>query len=479
MKRFINSASYYAWYLLVLLLPISSMPIVAKILGSSSVASPSIIFLGILVIIWFIPKLFSGIVFPKDVIPFLFFILCAIASTLLSWWLNIPPYKGIAIIKTNIQAVFTLAIGAGFYIISSTFVKDEAALRTTYKLINWSGLVMLAWGAMQAISWFGYNRYPAWMFDLQGIISSRVLYRQRINAFAIEPSWWAHMLNVVYIPIWLASTVKKISYHSFRIGILTFENILLVGSVIGLILTFSRVGLLGFLFMITFLLLGLHRPITGKIKSHIKKITKENNENAEKILVPLIIFTVYGLIISMGIVFLYRVDPRMAEMFDFSIGADNPFLRYFNSLRFGERAVYWLVGWEVFGQYPIMGVGLGNVGYYFPNNITPYGWTLIEVRKLIYRTSGLLNTKSLWMRLLAETGIVGFAAFVIWLLVLFFTFFEKVRSKNLTISSSALAGILIICALLAEGFSVDSFALPYVWVGLGLANRAIHIEPND
>jgi hypothetical protein len=34
----------------------------------------------------------------------------------------------------------------------------------------------------------------------------------------------------------------------------------------------------------------------------------------------------------------------------------------------------------------------------------------------------------------------------------------------------SVAGIFVLFALLAEGFSIDSFALPYLWVALGLAS---------
>jgi hypothetical protein len=36
----------------------------------------------------------------------------------------------------------------------------------------------------------------------------------------------------------------------------------------------------------------------------------------------------------------------------------------------------------------------------------------------------------------------------------------------------ALMGKLAIIALIFEGFSVDSFALPYLWFGLGLVTAA-------
>jgi len=81
----------------------------------------------------------------------------------------------------------------------------------------------------------------------------------------------------------------------------------------------------------------------------------------------------------------------------------------------------------------------------------------------------LLNVKSLWVRLLAETGLIGFAVFCSWLYSLGKKFVKRSAIKNSLGGVFALAGVFILCALLAEGFSIDSFAMPYMWIGLGLA----------
>jgi len=88
----------------------------------------------------------------------------------------------------------------------------------------------------------------------------------------------------------------------------------------------------------------------------------------------------------------------------------------------------------------------------------------------------LLNLKNLWVRLLAETGIVGFSVFVSWLFTLVLTGVNFLKNNKKIISTLTLAGLFTIVALLAEGFSVDSFALPYFWVSLGLMTSAINLQ---
>ena len=180
-------------------------------------------------------------------------------------------------------------------------------------------------------------------------------------------------------------------------------------------------------------------------------------------------FIGYALMLALVIFIFYKIDPRMATLFKISFDQDNPLLRYFNQLKFGDRVVYWLTGWKILNEFPILGVGLGNAGFYFPKNIPAYGWSLLEVRRLLYRSHLLLNVKSLWFRLLAETGIVGTSLFIGWVISLISSLIEKYRSLNQREQMMGFAGLLVVVGMVFEGLSIDSFAMPYWWVSLGLA----------
>jgi O-antigen ligase len=166
------------------------------------------------------------------------------------------------------------------------------------------------------------------------------------------------------------------------------------------------------------------------------------------------------------------VDPRMANLFNLTFAGENPLLQYFDELKFGDRVVYWLTGWNIFNEFPILGVGLGTAGFYFSRDIPSFGWTLVEVRALMYRSTLLLNIKNLWFRLLAETGIVGFAVFIGWLISLVPEFIHKFQSNQKNKKMLGLMGFMVIAALFFEGFSIDSFAMPYWWISLGLASAS-------
>jgi hypothetical protein len=95
----------------------------------------------------------------------------------------------------------------------------------------------------------------------------------------------------------------------------------------------------------------------------------------------------------------------------------------------------------------------------------------------MYHASELPNIKSLWVRLLAETGLVGFSLFTCWLYLTWQSahFLENSASDD-RIKMVALAGKFTILGLIFEGFSVDSFALPYLWFAVGLVTAACESE---
>ena len=208
----------------------------------------------------------------------------------------------------------------------------------------------------------------------------------------------------------------------------------------------------------------MHKRIVRIIKEKIKKGNRISNN-----IISVLLVILYTIVIGTAAVIFSKIDPRMAKLFDFSFEKENPFITYFDQLQFGERVIYWLSGWNIFGKHPVFGVGLGNAGFYFPSTIPSEGWRLVEVSKLINRTRTLLNIKSLWFRLLAETGFVGFSIFIGWLISLSYYIIAKMRSVNVSNKILGYVGGFVLLGIFFEGLSIDSFALPYLWISLGIA----------
>jgi O-antigen ligase len=165
----------------------------------------------------------------------------------------------------------------------------------------------------------------------------------------------------------------------------------------------------------------------------------------------------------------------MAKLFDLNLNHADGIMAYANDLTFVSRLVYWQAGWNVFNQYPWFGVGLGKVGFFLNSYLSGYAWRLDEVRDLVYRSGSILNIKSLWVRLLAETGIVGFSLFAAWLFGLWQTTKIVENTDDKLVKSIAWAGKFVLIGLLLEGFSVDTFALPYFWLSFGLLTASMEM----
>jgi O-antigen ligase len=294
------------------------------------------------------------------------------------------------------------------------------------------------------------------------------IHTDRMIGFASEPSWLAHMMNLVYLAYWLAAVYTRKSVHHFKLGIFIFEDLLLVLGICTLVGTLSRGGLMAFMMVIGFIFVLLNFRL---VKWIVSKFTG-----------PRKVLTTVG--ISLGLVVVYigllitalwgfsRIDPRMTEVFQFSKDQPNALLAYADNLQFGERVVYWQTGWNIFSDHPVIGVGVGLSGFYFPQYLPDVGWELVESRKLLYRYEGLMNVKNLWFRLLAESGIIGFALFVTFLVPFGFTSSEMVKRGAGRRRTLGFMGLFMLVALIAEELSVDSFALPYLWFTMGLVTAA-------
>jgi O-antigen ligase len=469
---FRNKVVWLLWLGLILCLPVTSLPFFAKILRTSSVAPASGLFLIIIAVLWIPFFVFQKGRTPFQIKPLAIFFLVALISICLAFFREIPDYKNQSLILTSLEGAATLGLGALFYFVSSNLPNSLEKVQKTLAAVNWGGFALIIWSLIQIIVSFATNDFPEWMRVIHRQFSTTVLFDQRATGFAAEPSWLAHQLNLVYLAYWISASWNKTSAHQFRIWKLSFENVLLFFGVIVLFTTFSRGGLAAFVLVATFLFIKLNidfgRWLVSKWK--VKK------PHAISALIAIGMVCMYlGMIVG-GLFLLSKLDPRMEKVFQVSTISENPILKYAENLQFGERVVYWQTGWNIFNSHPIIGVGVGFSGFYFPEYLPDYAWKLTEVRDLVYRSSGLLNIKSLWSRILAETGIIGFAFFITFIVLTAISATALIKTQDATMRTIGWMGIIMLIAFTIEGFSVDSFALPYYWFTLGLVAATWKIE---
>lgn len=458
----------------MLALPVSSFPVIARVFGVQSVAALSIFFLFILFAVWFIPYLLRGGRLPLAAVPVLAFVLVALLSSFGSFFLPIPNFRDIPRWGNLIENLITLGIGVSATLLVSAWPKDTSDFKFLLRWLNYGGLIIILWSGIQAYFTFLQGGYPAWMEKIQGFISSsNLLYFKRVTGLAFEPSWLAHQLNMIYLPWWLAASIHKTSAHRFRLWVFSLENFLLAGGAAMLVLSYSRVGWLAFLVVIAYLILLLSIRLVGWLQGLITGKWKGKTWNTVgKTILPVSLFI--GLVgLYLGIFLgagygLSKFDPRMKQLFDFKTLKEEGVLMFANRLVFAERIVFWQTGYDVFNDYPVLGVGIGNSGYYFPEKMPAFGYGLNEVSQLLFEQTSLPNSKALWTRLASETGLIGLACFFTWIFVNWRSARMLSRDRDRFTKAIGLFGQVVVVALAIEGFSVDTFALPYFWLSLGI-----------
>ena len=114
------------WYVMIASLPLTSMPLVKKILGSDSVASPAVVFLLVLFCLWA-----AGLIFgdklggSAQILPLALFCCAAVIATLISIFYKTPAFKDFGQISPVVSALGTLAIGFIFFFMASSFPIDD------------------------------------------------------------------------------------------------------------------------------------------------------------------------------------------------------------------------------------------------------------------------------------------------------------------------------------------------------------------
>jgi hypothetical protein len=470
-----------AWAATILLLPITSLPLLSRLAGHTAVAPASLIPFAWIVLFWFTFYVIKKGTLPRESIPFLLFVSIAVIASALAFFLNPPPFKDKSIAGEETSAILTLLIGAAFYLVTAGWlVKSQSKVLFTLKLVDLSGLILLFWAALQGFYIYLFqSRYPTALVELQRIVSTRDLFFGRIAAFAFEPSWLAQQLNLLFLPFWLAASVTGWSAFRFRLWKISFENLLLAIGAVVLFLS-SRVGTLSLFLVLAFL--GIY--INIHLAMHLQKWTLEHFARFpflfQKILrgiLPVILFIIFlGAYALVAIILVYglsHVDWRLTRFFQVTSVTQLKLLTvniysFFNYLAFAERFVYWVAGWRIFNLSPLFGVGLGNAGFYFQHALPAYSWSLPEVMDTYFRVSTVPNIKSLWIRLLAETGIVGFSSFLTWCFVVFKSAWSVRLNKSQLFKTVGWFGLFVLIAFIIEGFSTDTFALPYLWLSLGI-----------
>ena len=161
------------WASFFLLLPVTSMPLIVRLVGSDVVAAPSGLIAGVLLIGWLFPRWINGrLKFASTAAPIFLFALVAVALT----FARFPGsegvfYKNASPLRSALNASLTLAIGLIFFLTAMAYCQTPDRIRAAMRWINWSGVIVLIWTLLQAAFWYTRQGYPGWMRQAQSVFS--------------------------------------------------------------------------------------------------------------------------------------------------------------------------------------------------------------------------------------------------------------------------------------------------------------------
>jgi len=472
------------WAAFLVSLPVTNFPYFPTALGGSKVSvRPLLLYPLLILVLIILPGLWKRKL-PRTLLPFLVFIIVVLISTFLPF-LNgaTSEISELTITSRAIRTLVTLILGAAIYLVVSIMPTTEEDLNFTLKWFYIGLIIALVWGTLQLI--YVLDLIPLWwryMKKVQQYISVTRGYPSRIQGLTQEPSWFADQLAALYLPwIYSAAIMGKTVFKRINKW-LTVETILLVWLIVILTFTFSRSGYVTAVVVIGvgvfFWLRKMHQQKDVQQKGFLSKTLQKF------LLLPgylrfLLSSVVLVAILGVALYVAGKQSEYISRMWIYWLDYSTEFEVAYgvkSIVGFGPRFIYWETAYRIFTEHPFLGVGLGNYTFYFQDLLpaTQLGKIPELLKVIVPDRSSIITAKNYFARLLAETGLVGTAAFISFLFALLVKSFHSWLSKDKELKFWGAGAILGLIAFLVNSFSYDSFAIPNPWVLFGLITASYH-----
>jgi len=404
--------------------------------------------------------------FPGSMVTLGAFMLVLTAATAFGA-LNAPlELRGQTYWGRTLRAWATVWIGLAFFVSAVWMNKDEDDLKFSLRwLLAGFGLDIL-WSAVQALAFYTPLLDKVTVTHWQLAFSMRELVKtNRVSGLAYEPAWLAGQIATVYLPWLLAATLTGTHLTRFR----WLEALLLAASGLLLLATYSRGGLVTALgaAALTFLLTGRQVMQQGW-RWFLAGFRRPQGEMSAWVTGAglRLGLTALAALILLGAGIILGQKGYMTRLWNTQAESLTDFIVE-NSA--GARMAY---TWGALGAYdesPWLGVGLGASGFYIYRNLPDWALTTVpEIARQLSPANRLYpNPKNLYIRILAESGWLGFSLFAaFWLGWLGYALGFLRQGGWLRF-----LGIAGLCSWLAISFyngTQDSFATPNLWMNLGI-----------
>jgi len=472
----LTSLSRFLWALVLVTLPVTSFRYL-PFMGAGTTVRPLALYPLALLLPILLVRLKRGEIqrpWPGALTILLAFLLTALATTAFGATLAPVELRGVDFFDRALRAGITLVIGLSFFVAAIWMNQSEIEVKFSVKWLLVGLVAHLIWGVIQFIGLNTGHRQD--LLKIQQLFSVRGLVKnKRISGFAYEPSWLAGQIVTLYLP-WLVASVLTRSRalrsqnprHSLIIHWL--EPLLLGAALIGVLMTYSRSGLAvaSLAGLVTFGLAGGEtvRAFWGWVRAGFDRQRWTSKIAVVQAAGSRVLLAVFAAAI-LGATGLFLADKGYIATF-FKADKTNLFA-YAVDVYLGPRLAYASAAMTAFQAYPLTGVGLGASGFWIYQHMP--NWVLAGVPEISEQLSPLSNLypnpKNLFVRLLTETGLAGLALFLAFYLAVFAETLSLLRGPEAARWLGA-AGVFALTAVMLQGVSQDSFAMPELWLNLGI-----------
>lgn len=452
----VAKAERFLWGAALFTLPVASFRYF-PFLGEGTYVRPLALYpVGLLLLILFFQVTRKKESIPRAgaLIPLLGFVLLALAATVIGALLDPLPLRGQEYLGRVLRAWVTVVIGLSFFIAAVWMNRDEEDLRFSVKWLLAGFVMNILWSGVQSLAFYTPLLKKVTVTHWQLAFSMRELVKtNRVSGMAYEPAWLAGQIATVYLPWLFASLLTRLRVTRFK-----WLEITLLGFAVLLILaTFSRGGLLAAVgaATLTFLFVG---------RAELRAAWNWFIQRSWFLRVGVVILLI-GALIGAGL-FLSQKE-YITRLFSTRADSVSDFVIE-NSA--GARAAYTFGGLGTYTENPITGVGLGASGFYIYDHLPDWSLTTVpEIARQLSPENRLYpNPKNMYIRLLAETGLVGFFVFIAFLFSVLGDALQFLQSKTTIARYLGIAGIFSWFAVALYNSTQDSFATPNIWINFGI-----------
>jgi len=392
---------------------------------------------------------------PKNdinIVLVIFYFVC-LASIFMSAYLPFGEFRNELPWLKSVKRLIGLTAMILIYFAIITFVNTEKRFCKCLNVYIISAIFVSILGIYQFLSiYFHLNlpleRLPVINPSLGGGLSAIGFWEglPRVSSTLREPTYFGNYL-ITIIPILLGGVIYKQYYFAKSKKSMYFLLFLLFTA---LIVTFSRA------------------PYVGMIIATLILFFISSRYN---FLLTLSIFIKFSLIVGSGILFLSFAIRKNILLIILE--------RYFSiqimhDISTFERATMIITQLNIFKKFPILGVGLGNFGFYYNKFKPDWGYAVAESGKSFF------PSQNIYGEIMAETGILGITSFFLVLLLVVIIGLKTFKySKSSFYKATSLGLVSGFVGYMVTMFAVgDFYNFPFMWVLMGLIVAQNRIQKN-